>query len=453
MPVQFSKIILKHGNKSELDPSNLSVAEPVFLVDSGDIVIKKSDGTCSKFSENVIELSTISSAGQLNSCTDTNKTYVFTAIPPLSNDLDVTPTSQFELHNYENYQTLRAIGFPNKADGNKVFIRIHNSSTNTWDKFIDITIPDNSVVTDSISLGAVTKSKLSSDVQNDIARFSKKSDKSLIKLKDVDKVVNEIRLSVKNNHIHICGTATSQITTGIEIEEGITTFEQGADYTASLQNIVNRIYHAMGIYLWGTYSSDYGYIQPTNGSKYVSVKIDTTSERNISLRFNISAGTYDREFDFMVESGTEMTEFEPYYTIDYPNTSVDFAKLSAATQNIIKSKYDASNIEAGTAPITITGYTKDDFYALNCRYQTVGDYCYITFTANPKVAIDSPLVFSGLPFVAYNTSILAAYTGKNSPIKIEITNDTSNLTITKMNGEAFLAGETNTFTIGHRIKS
>ena len=50
MSVEFKKIILKNGDKNELNPSILSIAEPVFLTDSGELIIKKGDGTLVKFS-------------------------------------------------------------------------------------------------------------------------------------------------------------------------------------------------------------------------------------------------------------------------------------------------------------------------------------------------------------------------------------------------------------------
>ena len=49
MAVEFKKIILRNGDKSELDPSLLSVSEPAFINNTGEIVIKKSDGTLAIF--------------------------------------------------------------------------------------------------------------------------------------------------------------------------------------------------------------------------------------------------------------------------------------------------------------------------------------------------------------------------------------------------------------------
>lgn len=273
---------------------------------------------------------------------------------------------------------------------------------NNWEK-IDASIANKIENAD----GAITKANLSENLQNEIARFFKKSTKSLIKLKDMDRVVNGIHLTIKNNHIHVFGTATSQTSTTITIEEGIAKFEQNESYIISLQNCVNTIYRAMGIYLWGTYSSDqstYGYIQLINSAKYASAKIDTTEERAISLRFNISAGTYDREFDFMAELGTEMTEFEPYYTIDYPNTSIDFAKLSGATQNIINLKYDTSNVEAGSGNFTYDESINLSDYTF--RYQRIGKFVTLTVkvTAGENVAANT-LVLSGFPYINNVTGI------------------------------------------------
>ena len=137
--------------------------------------------------ENVIFISNqISSAGVLNQFfADKNKMYVFTAIPPLSNDLNVTPTSQFELHNYENYQILRATGHPNKSDGNKTFIRVYNGAENKWDNVADCTLPDN----------YITKAKLSADLS---AEISGKYDASNIETGSGEFTTTSARISSAN---------------------------------------------------------------------------------------------------------------------------------------------------------------------------------------------------------------------------------------------------------------
>lgn len=128
----------------------------------------------------------ISSAGVLNQFfADKNKTYVFTAIPPLSNDLDVTPTSQFELHNYENYQILRATGHPNKSDGNKTFIRLYNEAENKWDNVVDCTLPDNYII----------KAKLSTDLS---AEIGGKYDSSNIETGSGEFTTTSVRISSAN---------------------------------------------------------------------------------------------------------------------------------------------------------------------------------------------------------------------------------------------------------------
>lgn len=162
MPVQYSKIILRHGNKKDLDTSILSLAEPVFIDDSGEIAIKKSDGTLVMFGDNVIELSGISSSNQLNDYIDVNKTYVFSAANyTLRSELKLVGSemTRFIMNNYiANYghcQVLRIIA-GNIADMNKVFLRfLSNGSQST---FTDITIPDN----------YITKAKLSDELQSEI---------------------------------------------------------------------------------------------------------------------------------------------------------------------------------------------------------------------------------------------------------------------------------------------
>ena len=137
--------------------------------------------------ENVKVISTqVTSAGVLNQFfSDKNKKYVFTAIPPLSNELDVTPTSQFELHNYEDYQILRATGRPNKSDGNKTFIRLYNEDDNTWNDVVDCTLPDS----------YITKAKLSADLS---AEISGKYDASNIETGSGEFTTTSSRISSAN---------------------------------------------------------------------------------------------------------------------------------------------------------------------------------------------------------------------------------------------------------------
>ena len=160
------------------------------------------------------------------------------------------------------------------------------------------------------------------------------SKSQLIKLKDIDVTVDGCRLTVKNNHISVKGTATKNINTAIPIESGISVFEQGKNYIASVQNLVNNgeSTKTLSIYLWGTYSTEtpITYQVITAGAnKTTSKVIDTTSDRAIALRFNIATGTYDKEFDFQLEENTEVTPFEPLNVIEnIANKSVTKAKLA-----------------------------------------------------------------------------------------------------------------------------
>lgn len=123
----------------------------------------------SSAAENVIELpGSVSSAGQLNAYTDTNKTYLCYLVPPLANELQVDTPTFCMFNNYSNYQILRVLGGSDKNHRNKTFCRQCNTIDNIWSDFTDITIPDKTV----------TLPKLSSDVQEVINSIENKADKA-----------------------------------------------------------------------------------------------------------------------------------------------------------------------------------------------------------------------------------------------------------------------------------
>lgn len=370
-------------------------------------------------------------------------------------------------------------------------------------------LASSSVTSTKILNGAVTKTKLSADLQNEIDGKANTADvEAALVLKansaDVTKGLKEKQnvqysgITITNIGDFIALNQTDTVYTG-RMKGFSTKFGEKSDDAVKgfrmwfvLAGPINPEWYRIVVFddgtIWRAERTSSNFTQVAYSKSQVNkliaekagldayenaIELSTVSSSEQLNSYTDTNKTYvfntvpPLASELSITTGSELCVLNNYHYYN-SNDYIQIIRTTRYTNKVFSRTYNSTTdiwskftditipeglIEQGVAPITITGYTKDDFYALNCRYQTVGDYCYITFTANPKVAIDSPLIFSGLPFVAYNTSILAAYTGKNNPIKIEITNDTSNLTITKMDGGAFTAGETNTFTIGHRIKS
>lgn len=86
--------------------------------------------------QNVISLPTlIQTASQLNNYTDNNKTYIFGASTPLTDELNVSGGIMCVLNNYDNYQILKTISI----GPIKIFRRTYIESPGFWTDFEDFT--------------------------------------------------------------------------------------------------------------------------------------------------------------------------------------------------------------------------------------------------------------------------------------------------------------------------
>lgn len=182
--------------------------------------------------------------------------------------------------------------------------------------------------------------------------FLRQSTTQLIKLTDIDKTINGLHITIKNNHVTVQGTATASIYNYISVDEAITQFEAGVNYVASVQNVVDNtpgVNDYFGMFLWiAADNGDSKTIQIINGDSVVN--INATTNKKFQLAWNIQPGTYDKEFDFMIEYGTIATQFEPYYVVgSVANNSITHDKLAddvRETLNLINTeltgKADAS---------------------------------------------------------------------------------------------------------------
>lgn len=226
--------------------------------------------------------------------------------------------------------------------------------------FLSADEPSGSVQTQHIVDSAITTAKLSEDVQTSITSkakaslFLQQSASQLIKLTDIDTVINGLQIAIKNNHIKLKGTATANITSWISADVRVETYKSGVTYTGSAQNvIVNQLesgnaQSAIGIRF---HYSTGGHMPIGNTDKSISF----TPSSNISgdtarLSWNISAGEYDKEFDLMLEYGSTMTTFEPYYVVsNIGNHSVTYNKLNEDIQkeiNSISGKAESSDLKS-----------------------------------------------------------------------------------------------------------
>ena len=178
----------------------------------------------------------------------------------------------------------------------------------------------------------------------------KQSDTQLIKLTDINTTINGLQITVNNNHIKLKGTATSAITSWISADVRPTAYEKGVTYTGSAQSVVDKGDAQSAIGFRFHYSTG-GHMTVRN----IDSSISFTPSSNISgdtarLSWNIPAGDYDKEFDLMLEYGSIMTPFEPYYVVsNIENNSVDYKKLSEKIQkeiNSISSKAESSDVKS-----------------------------------------------------------------------------------------------------------
>ena len=198
-----------------------------------------------------------------------------------------------------------------------------------------------------------TKNEVDKELSAKSDLFLKRT-KNLIKLSNIDTIINGLQITINNNHIKLKGTATSAITSWISTDMKPETYESGVTYTGSAQNVIvnqlesGAIQSATGISFH--YSSG-GHMSIGNADKSISF----TPSSNISgdtarLSWNISAGEYDKEFDLMLEYGSTMTTFEPYYVVtNIENHSVTYNKLNEDIQkeiNSISGKAESSDLKS-----------------------------------------------------------------------------------------------------------
>lgn len=210
-----------------------------------------------------------------------------------------------------------------------------NLSAEKWNKEFDFKIElgveatpfEPYYVIDSIANGSISKERLSKDVQNmlnsksNTSLFLQQSSTQLIKLADIDTEINGLQISIKNNHVSVKGTAESAIYSSIGVEAGLFQFEADTEYTISLQNITDNTANYIGMFCNS---------QPIAVWAYDTFKnLNFAEDTALSLNWNIQPGTYDKEFDFKIEYGTEATPFEPYYVVkNIANGSISKEKLA-----------------------------------------------------------------------------------------------------------------------------
>lgn len=201
-------------------------------------------------------------------------------------------------------------------------------------------------------------------IDNFINSFVKQSTTQLIKLADSVTEINGLTIVIKDNHISIKGTATDRVNADIKVDGDFLKFEANEDYVVSFQNVqgdkVANQYD--GMFIW-TGTDNKHILIPKKDSNTI---INTPTEKDIHLKWNLSAGEWDKEFDFMIEQGKDVSIFEPFYVVrNLGNKSVEFGKLSSALQNLINAKAKSSMFlkQSSTQLINIedTEITVDDF--------------------------------------------------------------------------------------------
>lgn len=213
-----------------------------------------------------------------------------------------------------------------------------------------------------------TKNEVDKELSAKSDLFLQQSASQLIKLTDIDTVINGLQIAIKNNHIKLKGTATANITRWISADVRVETYKSGVTYTGSAQNvIVNQLesgntQSAIGIRF--NYSSN-GHlaISDTDNSISFTPESDITGD-TAQLSWNIPAGEYDKEFDLMLEIGEEKTAFEPYYVVDnLKNNSVSYGKLDKNLQteiNKISEKAEVAEVKSKTSLFEFTDITETE---------------------------------------------------------------------------------------------
>lgn len=197
---------------------------------------------------------------------------------------------------------------------------------------------------------SITEDKLSDELAQKInskadgTLFLKRSSTQLIKLADTDTTINGLHIVVHNNHISLSGTATAGVYRDMVIDEGILKFEANANYAISFQNIKGDSASPYdGIFVWIGEDGNKAVPIPNKDARSV---INTPMAKDIHLRWNLSAGDYNKEFDFKIEYGTAFTPFEPYYVVDsVANGSITKEKLSEDVQSGLNAVSDLPSAE------------------------------------------------------------------------------------------------------------
>lgn len=248
--------------------------------------------------------------------------------------------------------------------------------------FLSAVEPNGSVETKHIKNKAVNEDKLSNEVVEKInskakeSLFLKKSSTQLIKLTDIDTSINGLHIIIKNNHISVKGTAEKGVYSSIAIETGINQFEANTSYTASIQNLEDNT--AKTDYI-GLYCSGVG-VPITEADEHKVLNF--TTDTQVSLNWNVQAGEYDKEFDFQIELGSEVTSFEPYYVVsNIANGSVSKEKLSEDVQDSL----NVMNVELPKKAESSDLLNKSSFFEFEDITSTVGvetGYYYGAFNHN-----------------------------------------------------------------------
>lgn len=262
----------------------------------------------------------------------------------------------------------------------------------------------------------------------DSSLFMDKSKTQQVKLKNFETDVNGLHISVVNNHIHVTGSCTKTTTVQLTIEEGITEFAKDMEFIVSLQNVENHIASkTFSIYLWGTYATSYQIIQATNVSR--TVLIDTSEPRNVNLRLNIPANEYDKEFDLMIEKGTVMTAFEPYYVVKHTaNSSISYDSLTQEMQTLINGKVNSADLISGSGTFRIESEGASEYVqGATFEYTRIGKQVTVVITvtfSEGTIGNGGYIAFSGLPVKSNDSSIgnrLVVTTTKKSQFETRIT--------------------------------
>lgn len=179
-------------------------------------------------------------------------------------------------------------------------------------------------------------------IDNFINSFVKPSSTQLIKLADSVIEIDRLTITVKDNHVSIKGTSTERVNADIKVDRDFLKFEANEDYVVSFQNVqCNKVANKYdGMFIWTGTDDNKHILIPQKDSSTI---INTQTEKDMHLKWNLSPGEWDMEFDFMIEPGKEVSGFEPFFVVrNLGNKSVDFGKLSLALQNMINSKAKSS---------------------------------------------------------------------------------------------------------------